>query len=41
MVFGGEGCLIQGFYVALEPGLELALVNQVGLKLRDPPASAS
>ena len=28
-------------YVALEPVLELALEDEAGLKLRDPPASAS
>ena len=33
--------LRQGFSVALEPVLELALVDQAGLELRDPPASAS
>ena len=30
-----------GFSVALEPILELTLVDQAGLELRDPPASAS
>ena len=29
------------FFVALEPVLELALVDQSGLELTDPPASAS
>ena len=33
--------LRQGFSVALEPVLELALVDQAGLKLRDPHTSAS
>ena len=31
----------QGFSVALKPVLELALVDQAGFELRDPPASAS
>ena len=31
----------QAFFVALEPVVELVLVDQAGLKLRDPPASAS
>ena len=31
----------QGFSVALEAVLELALVAQAGLELRDPPATAS
>ena len=31
----------QGFYVTLDPVLELALIYQAGLKLRDLPASAS
>ena len=35
------GFLRQGFSVALELVLELALVDQAGLELRDPPASAS
>ena len=33
--------LRQSFSVALEPVLELALVDQASLELRDPPASAS
>ena len=36
-----EGVSRQGFSVALEPVLELALVDQTGLELRDLPASAS
>ena len=35
------GFLRQGFSVALEPILELALVAQAGLEFRDPPASVS
>ena len=35
------GFLRQGFSVALEPVLKLALVDQAGLELRDLPASAS
>ena len=35
------GFMRQSFSVALEPVLELVLVDQVGLKLRDSPASTS
>ncbi|KAH0521589.1 Ubiquitin-conjugating enzyme E2 R2 [Microtus ochrogaster] len=34
-----EGGYFKGFFVALEPVLELDLVDQAGLELRDSPAS--
>ena len=36
-----NGFLRQGFSVVLEPVLELALVDQTGLEITEPPASAS
>ena len=43
LFWGLVGCFFETEFlcVALEPVLELALVNQAGLELRDPPASAS
>ena len=41
LFFCGGAVSRQGFSVAVKPVLELALVDQAGLELRDPPASAS